>query len=191
VLQETGEHEISEPRRRNPIEFTRLRARKCHEFAQRVDLERHRNRDGGEYFASRRDRHEIARIVGQLLVDDGIDRDRVGCRIQQRVIVARGSECASGEDAVGARLVLDHDRLAPALRQPVAEQSRGGIGRAAGPERHHELHGALRPVLRLRLHVRYPDGGQQRHNKRMVQVLARHDRLHLLCELGLRRRISA
>src|SRR5689334_24040326 len=40
------------------------------------------------------------------------------------------------DDAVGARLGLDHDRLAGGLLDMLADEARGDVARAAGRERH-------------------------------------------------------
>src|SRR5205807_4292567 len=54
------------------------------------------------------------------------------------------------EPAARAAAVLDQHRLAPDLRQLLAEQPRRDVGRSARRERHDEAHGLLRPGLRER-----------------------------------------
>ena len=61
----------------------------------------------------------IERVAG----GDDDQRVAVGRRLRQRF---------RGDDAAGAGAVLDHDRLAPALRQFVAERARHDVDRAAG-----------------------------------------------------------
>ena len=52
--------------------------------------------------------------------------------------------------AAGARLVFDHHLLAPDFGQPVGDDASDDVGPAAGRERHHKPHEAVRPGLRLR-----------------------------------------
>jgi hypothetical protein len=86
------------------------------------------------------------RIVAQLRIQELVgghsratDQDRVAVGIRMGDHVAR-------DVAAGARLVLDHHRLAPHLLQAVADEARGDIGRAARRERHHDAHRFCRPV---------------------------------------------
>ena len=87
---------------------------------------------------------------------------------QQGVRVVRAGERVDGDDAVGAGLVLDHDRLAPALGEMVAEQPRRDVLRASGPEADDEAHRPLRPDLCLRFRLRlrgrrYEERGERGH----------------------------
>jgi hypothetical protein len=66
------------------------------------------------------------------------------------MIVCGGDEGLDRDQSVGARAVLDHDRLAPARRQPVSEQPRADVDAGAGSERHDEFHRPLRPGCWLR-----------------------------------------
>jgi len=63
------------------------------------------------------------------------------------VLVVGAEEGRDGDEAVAAGTVLNHDWLAPALRQPLGEQPRSDVGPAAWPERQHESDRALRPRL--------------------------------------------
>ena len=75
-----------------------------------------------------------------LLVDDG--REHVGSGIAdlQRVAVGlRARHVLDGEDAKGARLVLDHHRLAENRPHMLADDAHHDVGGAAGPERHDDL----------------------------------------------------
>ena len=89
-----------------------------------------------------RDRREVLkRVVGQILGGDRVHHQRDVHGDQQRVAVRRGLRdllCADRGIAAGA--VLDHDRLAPALGQLLAEQACHEVGRPARRERHDELH---------------------------------------------------
>jgi hypothetical protein len=54
----------------------------------------------------------------------------------------------AGDVAAGAAAVLDHDLLAPGLRQVPGHDARDGIGAAAGRIGHDQAHVARRPGLR-------------------------------------------
>ena len=116
--------------------FRRLRQRHAHQIGL-GDQQRHRR--------------EIAdRIVTQRRIEEPVggeprpdDEDGVTVRIGT-------GDHLGGDVAAGAGLVLDHHRLAPHLLQPVADQPRGDVGRAARRERHHDAHVPLRPVRRRR-----------------------------------------
>ena len=69
---------------------------------------------------------------------------------QQGVDVVRPDEGVNGIDAVGAGLVFDDHRLAPALGKLIAEQTCGDVLGAARPEADNESHRPLRPGLGLR-----------------------------------------
>ena len=93
------------------------------------------------------DLHEVAhRIVGQLRIDRGRDRQRdVG--EQQRVAVRlRAHDRLRAGGAARAAAVLDDDRLAELLGQFVGEQPRRDIGEGAGRERHDDADRPVRPV---------------------------------------------
>ena len=83
-----------------------------------------------------RHRHEILqRIVGQILVEPGIDRHRRVGGEAERVAVRIGLlERRQAHGAVGAAAVLDEDRLAQQLRQMIRHHPRDEIGAAAGRE---------------------------------------------------------
>ena len=111
----------------------------------------------------RRHRHEIAhqheRLVGDQRFIGG-----VGVRHQeQRVAVGRGPRDRLGaQDRAGARTVLDHERLLEGLRQILAELAGKNVGRAAGRERHDDLHRPRR--IGLRRGGRDRDGESQASN---------------------------
>src|SRR5262249_51521939 len=63
---------------------------------------------------------------------------------QERVLVVRTGECGDGDEAVAARPVLDHHRLAPARRELLCEQPGGDVGAGGGTKREGELDRALR-----------------------------------------------
>ena len=83
------------------------------------------------------DRLEVADgIVGQRLVDVGIDRHRRDRREQQGLAVRRGGfHRLHADAALGAGAVLDDDGLVEGDAQVLGDQPRQGIARAAGGKR--------------------------------------------------------
>ena len=97
---------------------------------------RHRRQCGGVV------RHVLARHRGDDLAR-GHDAERVA--------VGRGvRDQLIAEDAAGARLVLDDDRLAEPLLHGVGEDAADDVGAAAGAERDDDMDRLRRPVLRRR-----------------------------------------
>ena len=107
-----------------------------------------------------RDRREVLdRIVGQVLEQAGIHRDR-GRGEQQRMAVRIGArhQRHAGVAAAAGAIVDDH-ALAERLRQRLGQDARDDVGRPAGRERHDQRDGAGRIV---RLGGRGRQRGQQR-----------------------------
>ena len=80
-----------------------------------------------------RDRRDVAdEIEIELVVERRVDR--VGRTDQEeRIAVRRRTHDRLGGDiAAGARPVLDDELLAEPLRQPLTDQARDDVGRAAG-----------------------------------------------------------
>ena len=114
-------------------------------YLARVDHQRVR------HDAHHRHRHEGRGIEAELRIEALVDDERRRRRRQQRVAVGLGVERRLGPDiAGGARLVLDHHRLLPFARQPVADDARHQVGGAAGRKRHDDLHRARRDSPRRR-----------------------------------------
>ncbi|MNT21674.1 hypothetical protein D3C72_1570210 [compost metagenome] len=73
-----------------------------------------------------------ARIVGQLLVQRQVGRDRAGNGHQQRIAVRRRlGDVVGADDAAGTALVLHHHRLAELARQAIADGARQRVGQPA------------------------------------------------------------
>ncbi|MNL09214.1 hypothetical protein D3C87_1299660 [compost metagenome] len=108
-----------------------------------------------------RDRCEVFhRVVVDLAVQAGRDAQRRG-REQQRVAVGRSlGDVLRRDHGAGAGLVLHQHGLAQALVQPLGEQARHDVGRAAGRERHDERDGLGRVGLRRGSSARQSGGGQ-------------------------------
>ena len=97
------------------------------------------------------DRDELERVEPELRIEVLVDHQRRRRRGEQRVAVRLGLEHHLGADIAGcAGAVLDHDRLSPFARQPIAEHARHHVGGAAGRERHDDLDRSRRIVLRPR-----------------------------------------
>ena len=95
------------------------------------------------------DRHQVAdEIEVELAVKRGIDRiARIGH--QQGVAIGRRGGDRLGSDIGAASWpVLDDERLAESIRQPLADQAAGDIGGAARREGDDHAHRPRRVVLR-------------------------------------------
>ena len=95
------------------------------------------------------DRRDVAlKIERQRFVERGIDRVG-GDGEQQRVAVGRRIDHRLDADiGAAARLVLDHDRLAEPVRQPLRQEPRNQVGGAAGRIGHDPSHRPRRLGLR-------------------------------------------
>ena len=88
------------------------------------------------HFRHDRDRHEVLLgVVGQLRIDRSVD-GVIGRGEQQRVAVGRGlGSRIGGDDAAGARLVLDHERPPEVFRHARGHEAGDVIDRPTGRER--------------------------------------------------------
>ncbi len=92
----------------------------------------------GKVHPARDWRQVLERIVGQLhqMRRDGQRPDRAE---QQHAAIGRAARHQLVSDiAAGTAAVVDDDRLTEVVRQFLGDQSRGGIGGAAGGEAHHQ-----------------------------------------------------
>ncbi len=82
-----------------------------------------------------RDRRDVGNEIEiELVVERCVDRVRRSHQ-QQRIAVRRRAHDRLGPDiAAGARPVLDDEWLAEPLRQPLTDEARDDVGRAAGGE---------------------------------------------------------
>ena len=109
---------------------------------ERIDRQVLLHDDDVRHAAEHGDRHEVLGLVGELLVEALVDRERPGRRDEQRMAVGLGLRREIGADvAAGAGLLLDDDRLAPFRLQLVGGDARQHVVDAAGRERHDELDG--------------------------------------------------
>src|SRR4029079_4455770 len=84
------------------------------------------------------------RVVWDLWVHAGIDRERTLRRHQQRIAVRRRFRCDfETDDRPDARTVVDDDRLTPAFGELLGEHTRQHIARSAWNERIDDAYRAI------------------------------------------------
>src|SRR5262245_1141598 len=87
-----------------------------------------------------RNRRYVADQIEFELVERRIDRVRI-CYEEERVSISRSMGNSLGcEIAASADPVLGNEWLAETLRQPLADQARHGVGRAAGRKPYDNAH---------------------------------------------------
>jgi hypothetical protein len=91
--------------------------------------------------------HVDREVVAEVVVERGVDRvDRVGH--EQRVAVGRRAHRHLGANVVSAAgTILDEECLAEPLGEPLRDDARRNIGRAARRSRDNDAHRASRIVL--------------------------------------------
>ena len=122
-----------------------------------------------------RDRREIAdEIEAEVAVERGVEH--VGQhRAEHRVAVGRRARGGFGADvARKSRPVLDHERLAEQVRQPLPDEARHDVGRVAGRKADHDPHRPRRIGLRERA---AGCGRQQGRNRRGKTKTVRRDNI--------------
>jgi hypothetical protein len=143
------------------------------QFGQRVRLYlwmyQHELRKGRD----QADRGEVlVPVIGQLLVDQRVDRMAHGDDRQRVAVARRLGDDLAGDHTVGAGAVVGDDRLAPGLREVLAHRARQQVGRAARREGDHHADllvrvGALRP---------HGDRGERQYAQALQEVGALHCR---------------
>src|SRR5262249_58170489 len=91
-LEEGGEHELVAAGGARPVELAGLRARLGDKITERFDLERCRYGDHHDGVRHARDRYDVFWLVWQVLVDEGMGRERAARRGGQHVIVVGADE---------------------------------------------------------------------------------------------------
>jgi hypothetical protein len=133
------------------IVLARLGLQERGQLGQRLDrrIGAHQHDEGRG--AEARDRLEVGdRVVGQLVVERRIDRMGHRRREEDRKPVGPGlGRGLGGRQSVAATLVVDHDRLAPHLAQPVGDHAPGDVGRRPRRKRHDDRDPAGGPGLGL------------------------------------------
>ncbi|KAG1484022.1 hypothetical protein G6F54_013487 [Rhizopus delemar] len=109
-----------------------------------------------------RHRREVGGLVGQRLVQRVVDGVGADVAHQQGVAIGLGAHQFRGADiAARARLVLDHDGLAPRRPQVLGDGAREDVGGAAGRKRHDQGDRSRRPCLRGRRRAQRQRGGRR------------------------------
>src|SRR6185369_14222529 len=89
-------------------------------------------------------------VVRELAAQERIDHVRAGDYSHRVAVGWRLRDRVGADSGVGAGLVLDDDRLLPALGQPLGHVARQRVGGAAGRERDDQPHYMVGESLRLR-----------------------------------------
>ena len=96
-----------------------------------------------------RDRRDIAdEIEIELVVERRVDRVRCADQKKRIAVRRRTHDRLGGDVAAGARPVLDDEWLAEPLRQPLTDETRDDVGRAAGGKADDQSHRPRRIGLR-------------------------------------------
>ena len=103
--------------------------------------------------AQQSDRREIGVDVVAELLQRRIDGERRRDRQQRVAIGWLAAQVLGGDDSVGARLVIHHDRLTQLGAKGCAQHACGGVGRAARRKAHDDLDRAVGVVLGRRLRL--------------------------------------
>ena len=139
-----------------------------HQFLHRGHADGRVHRQHERERTDHRHRREVLhRVVGQLVVEAGIEGHRPACADEQRVAVGRGLRDKVGaDDRVRARLVLDDEGLPEPLLQLRADQAPEDVVGAPGRKPDDEAHGLGRVGVRglgVRGECRGCQGCEQQH----------------------------
>ncbi len=135
------------------VELAGLGARERHQLGDRGRRRRRRHDQHHRHQPDQADRREVlARVVGDVLEQDGIGGERGGG--DQRACghpPARARGHAEADHAGAAGPVVHHHLLAELLAQPRPEDARGDVGDAARRVGHDQPDRPIRKSLRLSL----------------------------------------
>jgi hypothetical protein len=97
-----------------------------------------------------RDRNEVGeRVIGQLLIEPGVEHDVAQAAHEQGITIGRRIDHRlRADDGPRAGPVLHHDALAQPLRELVREQAADDVVTARWSDRHDDLHRAIGIGLR-------------------------------------------
>ena len=127
-------HESARGRHRQEVG---LRLAERDEILQRIHRQRRPDGDDHRRPAEHRDPVEVLdRIVGKLLDDRRIHRERRRCHEHRVAVGVRARDGLGADHAFGAGPVVDHDLLAQALGKLAADIARHDVVAAAGRLRH-------------------------------------------------------
>ena len=109
------------------------------------------------------------RVIGQLVVEQGIDGQAGGAAHEKGVAIGRRLRHKVGRhDGVPTGLVLHHHRLAQCPPQMICHRARQLVGGTAWGIGHHQLHGFAGVRHGLRLGLRCATQGDQRCQKELA-----------------------
>ena len=96
-----------------------------------------------------RDRRDVAdEIEIELVVERRVDRVRRSDQKERIAVRGRAHDRLGADIAAGTRPVVDDELLAEPLRQPLTDQARDDVGRAAGGIANNDAHRPRRIGLR-------------------------------------------
>jgi hypothetical protein len=146
----SGDQQVGRTGDRRPVQLAGLRLGHGQKIAERFHLERWRHTERNHGRTDARHRCEIARIIGQLAVQERMRGEGRRGSEQQDVVVMGADKGIDGDESVTARPVLHDDGLAPFRRELFGDEPGTDVGARAGTERQHEFHRPLRPWRGLR-----------------------------------------
>ena len=137
---------------RSEVVFARFALQKRDKFRGAVNHNAGIDRERARLRHQLGDRRDVGLgVVGQLREQQRVDGERPADADPDGGAVGRGLGHRVGADvAARARLVVDDERLTELFLQMVGDQAGDHVGRRARAERHDDLHGLGRPVLRGR-----------------------------------------
>jgi hypothetical protein len=117
----------------DPAQLTGLGAGQADKFRQRVRRHGRIDQEHRGHRRQRGNRSEIAqRVIGEIGVERRIDRQGAGISHHQHVAVrGRRRHHLGGNHAAGAGHILDHERFAERIAEPLRQQARQHIRIAA------------------------------------------------------------
>ena len=167
------------------VELARIGAGVLDQLRQVLRRQRRMGEDEEREAPDQRDRREVReRVVRRVLAQGRHRRNRAVGAEEDRVAVGRRLDHGFPRDrAVGARPVVDDDRLAELLRQRRRKDAAYGVGQAAGGKLQDQADRLVR-VRRLRQCARRERRKDQRRGKQLDGL--RHGLLLLRCWTQLR-----
>ena len=150
LLDEAVEDQLGDAWDQRHVELAGRRFHPGDHLFQAGDFRLRRHADGQDRIGDLSNGQHVGfEVVGQFVVLERMHRERTGGSIHQHVIVIGTHESADRHKAIAAGPVLDNDRLAPTLLQPLGHQSGTDVSAGTTAEGNDEFDRALRPGGRL------------------------------------------
>ncbi len=131
------------------IEFAGLRLGQRHQLAHVLGRHVARHDEHFRHRDHQGDRREILQRLVRHLLHALVDRERAQIDDADGVAVGRGlGDGIGAERAARAAAIVDHDRLLGQLRHALADDAGDDVVGPAGRERHDQLDGFRREILR-------------------------------------------